>query len=162
MRSTLAMVALGGLLLVACGGDEQTPTGTEAETGAASQGEGEAPVQLGGDVNDHGTGQVEGDVVEMEADDFYFQPTFVEAAAGTTVTVRLHNEGDAGHTFTIDEQDVDVVLDPGAEAETEVDVGNGALRFYCRFHESQGMQGAFFTAAGQKAASGPVDGRSSG
>jgi plastocyanin len=60
-----------------------------------------------------------------------------------TMTFTLTNAGDATHTFTIDELDVDEELAPGATAEVQADLPSdgGQLRFYCRFHAAQGMEG---------------------
>jgi plastocyanin len=84
-----------------------------------------------------------GGSIETELDDFYFGPTFIEAKPGSTVKVELHNEGGVKHTFTIDSANIDETLDPGKTAEVSVKVpSSGSLNYYCRFHRSQGMQGA--------------------
>jgi plastocyanin len=92
----------------------------------------------------HGSQNVTGMAdFEVEADDFYFGPTVLEGDAGQTLSVALHNEGEASHTFTIDEAGIDEEIQPGAE--TTVDVTfpqSGALVFYCRFHRGGGMLGA--------------------
>jgi plastocyanin len=99
-----------------------------------------------GEVNNHGVAQLEGETLEMELDDVYFEPTFVQTEPGTSATLTLHNEGDADHTFTIDELGIDEVVAAGQEAEVEVTMPQELpQRFYCRFHEGQGMQGAFFS-----------------
>ncbi|MGH9182262.1 MAG: cupredoxin domain-containing protein [Acidimicrobiales bacterium] len=101
-------------------------------------------MELEGEVNDHGTVELAESSLEMEQDDFYFGPTFVKAEPGSTVTVDLINEGDADHTFTVEEQGIDAVLEPGGRQSVEVTVPDGGtLVFVCRFHLSQGMQGAF-------------------
>jgi hypothetical protein len=72
------------------------------------------------------------------------------------------------HTFTIDSQDVDETIDPGKTVTVEVTVPkNGkAAAGYCRFHKSSGMQFAFFSKRGGKAAkttsTGGDDGSSGG
>ena len=110
---------------------------------------GEAPVELEGTVNDEGTGEVSNGEVEMELDDFYFGPTFTQAEAGSSVTVSLFNEGDTQHTFTIDSLGIDEEVEPDATVEVEVTLPeSGAVRYYCRFHADQGMQGAFYTNEG--------------
>jgi plastocyanin len=126
--------------------DVAAPT-EEATAIPQEGGESEPPVSLAGPVNNHGTASVSGDRLSMELDDFYFEPTFVEAEAGSSFTVDLHNEGGVPHTFTVKGQDVDVVLDAGAEGSAEVTMPADAesLVFICRFHEAQGMQGAFHT-----------------
>jgi uncharacterized cupredoxin-like copper-binding protein len=54
----------------------------------------------------------------------------------------LDNPGDFEHTFTIDDAEIDEVLDPGTRTEVVVVVPDeGSLAFYCRFHVDFGMQG---------------------
>ncbi|MET0902518.1 MAG: cupredoxin domain-containing protein [Acidimicrobiales bacterium] len=137
MRKILLIGAALVLVTVACGDDDD------------GGGSGEAPVELEGTVNDEGSGEVSDGEVEMELDDFYFGPTFTQAEAGSTVTVSLFNEGDTTHTFTIDSLGIDEELAPEATLEVEVTLPeSGAVRYYCRFHADQGMQGAFYANAG--------------
>ncbi|MGB3411666.1 MAG: cupredoxin domain-containing protein [Microthrixaceae bacterium] len=126
----------------ASGGDRSTTT---AETKSTA-----APVELSGEVNNKGTKDISGEgtrtKVDIEVDDNYFSPTYIQAAPGATVTVKLENEGKAAHTFTLDDSSVDQTLQPGDEATVTVKVpASGSLRFSCNFHGAMGMQGAFFT-----------------
>lgn len=106
------------------------------------------PVKLEGKVNVHGTKTAKGNKIELEADDFYFGPTFVKAKPGSTLKVKVKNEGSVQHTFTIDGQ-VDVQLSPDKSKTVTVKVPtSGALNFFCQFHHGMGMQGAIFTKAG--------------
>jgi uncharacterized cupredoxin-like copper-binding protein len=109
------------------------------------------PPKLEGDVNNKGVGKVTGGETDLEADDFYFERTFIKGKAGGNVAVTINNEGATAHTFTIDAQDIDETLQPGDSIDVTVKIpSNGkAARFYCRFHEQQGMQGAFFSKAGK-------------
>jgi plastocyanin len=126
----LGIVAL--LVLAACGGDDDD----------SSSGSGNKP-QLSGTVNDKGTKTVSGSQLELEADDFYFKPTFVDAKPGTKLTIEIENEGKNTHTFTIDSANVDQEIAPGKKGEVSVTVpASGNLNFYCRFHRGSGMQGA--------------------
>lgn len=94
--------------------------------------------------------------VEIEADDFYFNPTFIKARPGQTLTVELKNEGKQPHTFTIDGM-VDQMVNPGQTMNVQVAVPqSGALNFYCRFHRGRGMQGAIYTSAGSPATGAPA------
>ena len=152
MRKLAACVLVAILVFAACGDDDDdTSTGSGDASGSGSTAE-DAPVTLEGQVNNHGTEDLgSGDELQLEADDFYFGPTFVKAEAGKTVKVEIKNEGDATHTFTIDGTDVDVEVPAGEDAEAEVELPeSGATRFYCRFHSGQGMQGAFFFNEGDK------------
>lgn len=97
-------------------------------------------------INDHGTETFTSEAfeVELELDDFYFEPTFIKAPGESTAMLRLHNEGGAQHTFTIDDLEVDETLEPGATKEITVELGTETrYEFYCRFHADQGMRGAF-------------------
>lgn len=148
MPGMRGMVAAGTALAVvaatACGddGDGGDPGGSPSA--------GAAPVALPGTVNDHGTKDAgAGGDVEVELDDFYFGPTFVRGKATTAYTLKLKNEGDVVHTFTVDGFPVDVTVQPGATADASLSLpASGAVRFYCRFHAGQGMQGAFFLNPG--------------
>ena len=148
---TIAVPALAmALVAVACGrGDDPTIEGGGAV-------EGEATLTIAGlEANDHGSAGAQ-DGVEVELDDFYFEPTVLEGEAGQTVTLSLFNEGDNPHTFTIDEQGVDEELQPGQEDVT-VDVtfpDSGALLFYCRFHLNQDMAGGLSVGGSLEAAGG--------
>ena len=119
-----------------------------APAGAKSK----APVKLDGKVNNKGIGKVSKGKVDIEADNFYFEKTFLKGTAGD-VTVKIENEGSVPHSFTIDDQNIDEVLQPGKSATVTVTLAEGQpVTFYCKFHVSSGMQGAFYTTAGGTAA----------
>jgi plastocyanin len=112
---------------------------------AASCGDEAGTITLGGETaNDHGTEEVAGESsIELELDDFYFEPTVLRGEAGQSITLEVFNEGDEAHTFTSDELGVDEELQPGDE--TTIDVtfpDSGQVVFFCRFHDAQGMRGA--------------------
>ena len=92
---------------------------TEAGTRTTTPDTTPAGVELSGTVNDKGSADISGDgatpTIDIEVDDSYFSPTFVKATPGAAVTVRLDNEGDTTHTFTVD-GGVDQQLEPGDEA----------------------------------------------
>jgi len=147
----LLSVALSlGLVASACAEDQPAiqagGEGEEADHEDAGEGhEAQGTREIGGEeATYHGTTDVSGESgFELELDDFYFGPTVLEGEAGQTLTLTLHNEGEAPHTLTIDGA-VDEELEPEAEGVT-VDVtypDTGALAFYCRFHRGQGMLGA--------------------
>lgn len=140
------LMILGTLPLViaaACGGGGGGGT-TEQKATATTAASGRPPVSLAGMVNDHGTTSLSGTELEMELDDFYFEPTFVKAAGGREVRLSLSNKGNAPHTFTIDDLGIDEVLQPGAKATVTVKLpAGGTVAYYCRFHKASGMQGAF-------------------
>jgi len=155
-----AAVGLAFALLVAgCGGDDSSNS-----TSATTDEPAGPPVSLQGTVNDHGSKDLGSEtVVEMELDDSYFSPTFVTAAPGSTVTVKLENEGAMPHTLTIDGTSVNTEVQPGASATVTVTLPtSGSMPFYCRFHRGSGMQGAFVVSGTASGASAPATGAPSG
>ena len=134
----MVVVLATALALAGCGADPE-----EEEGGAPASGS--PPVSLEGTVSDHGTKTASGRM-ELELDDFYFGPTYIKATPGQRITVVLHNEGDAPHTFTMGT--VDEELQPGAKRTITITAPQtGSVTFTCRFHVLQGMQGAIFVAS---------------
>ena len=132
MRRIVATLAVLALLLTGCGDDDSEDSAP--------------PVSLVGEVNNHGTAKAEDDL-QIEADDVYFGPTYIEAEAGQRFSVELHNEGSARHTFTSDDLGVDLELPPGDRRTISLTAPEtGSASFHCRFHEGQGMKGAVFVA----------------
>jgi plastocyanin len=129
---------------------KHSPAATPTPTSTASGAKARTPVSLPGVVNNHGTMDLSlggnKPTLKLEADDFYFAPTFVKTKRGATVTVEFKNEGKMPHTFTIAKPHIDVVLQPGQKRTVTVTLPTAAksLPFYCRFHQGQGMQGAFY------------------
>jgi plastocyanin len=139
--STLLLVALA-----ACGtdnGDSNTVATPPDDYGTAA-----SPTASGAEaeINDHGTETFTEAAfeVELEMDNFYFEPTFIKSPGGSTATVKLHNEGDVQHNLSIDDLDVDEDLAPDEEKSITVEIGTESrYDFYCKFHVGSGMKGAF-------------------
>ena len=110
------------------------------------------PVKLSGKVNAKGTATATGNVIELDQRDYSYTPTYVQIPAGATaITVTVKNLGQNQHTFTVPAEQIDKILNPGDSVTVTVTIpGPGALAFYCRFHKSLGMQGAFFDKKGAK------------
>jgi plastocyanin len=137
MRKILIVVAVASLVvaLPACGKSSKT-----SSSGSSSG----PPVSLSGKLNDHGT-KAASATMELEADDYYFSPTFIKGTAGETIKVELKNESKVKHNFTVDGTSTDVDLDPGSTMTVSVTLPtSGALKFHCEYHQALGMQGAFF------------------
>jgi plastocyanin len=142
MRRIVIAMATLTLLLAACGKSSSKTT--------ASSSSGGPPVGLTGQVNNKGdkdlTGKTSG---ALEVNSFYFEPTFVKATPSTTLQLELSNVSKTTHTFTIDALQINEELPAGAKHTVAVTVpATGALRWYCRFHAGQGMQGSVYTKAG--------------
>jgi plastocyanin len=73
-----------------------------------------------------------------------FVPTDPVIAAGD---VALVNEGDSPHTFTVEEEDVDVEVDAGQTVTESVDLAPGTYTVFCEFHRGQGMEGTLTVEA---------------
>jgi plastocyanin len=111
------------------------------------------PVNVDGKVNVKGTKDISSKsaaTIDMEADDYYFEPTFVKVKPGEKVTIELENEGNASHTFTSDSLNIDQQVAPDKKAKFTLTVPSDgtAFEFHCSFHQDMGMQGAFFTKKG--------------
>ena len=137
----LLLLALG-VLAAACGDDEEKDTSgaaTSRSTTSASQAV--EPTTVASPAVEPTAES--SPAVKMEADDFYFEPAEIAAAAGKAITVEVDNEGDAPHTFTIDSLNVDQTISPGQELDiTFTPTQAGDLAFYCKFHRaSNGMEG---------------------
>jgi plastocyanin len=85
------------------------------------------------------TGKAE---LKLEQDDFYFNPTVITGTTGQTLKIEVDNEGSVQHTFTIDDQSIDVAIDAGKDATVDVTFpDSGIVEFSCRFHHGSGMAG---------------------
>ena len=114
----VAAIALG---LAACGGGSSSSNESSGSGGSAESGSGKT---------------------EVELDDDYFDPKTITGDPGKTVTLELKNEGNNEHNFTLSAQSVDQDVEAGEEAEVTVTIPkSGSLTFYCKYHQSQGMEG---------------------
>jgi plastocyanin len=70
---------------------------------------------------------------EVELADFEFDPACVEVSAGDTLT--LVNTGEAPHTYTVSDSDVNVNLDAGETGEAALDdLAPGTYAVRCTYH----------------------------
>jgi plastocyanin len=142
-----ATVVLG---LTACGSSSSSGSGSSSTTKAAKPAAAN-PVTLSGKVTNKGTKDVstKGTVsMELELDNFYFQPTFIKVAPGQKLTLEIKNEGSVPHTFTAPSLNIDKELQPDTKMDVTVTMPmSGNVPFYCRFHKDNGMQGAIYMTA---------------
>ena len=131
MLAAVAVAALTGVLAACGGGDEdESPAATEAPAATT------AP-----------TGGANGNVVEVVNQDpggsgkYAFDPSELKFKVGESVTFSLKAQTEL-HNFSIDDLDID--KDIGARETQELKVTfseAGEYRFYCLFHEANGMEG---------------------
>ena len=151
----LAAVAALALAAVACSSKTTTPSSggtTPAGGGTTSS------------ITNKGTADATAmtDKQEIEMDNegttqYYFKPTFVKVKPGQIVTIELKNEGNVQHNFSITSLGISKDLDAGKDANVKVTFpagGGSDIRFFCRFHQSFGMAGAFFFGSAPSASGG--------
>lgn len=129
MRRLLLTVIVLPALLVAC----DLPDGEDDEPEAA-------PVETPTECAE--VSAAEGAPAPVTMMDNFFDPLCV--AVSSTQGLSLTNAGNLDHNFTVQGTDLSVDLAPGEEEETS-EVGElvraGTHRFFCEFHEDQGMVG---------------------
>jgi plastocyanin len=74
--------------------------------------------------------------------DSFFEPPCI--ALSSTQGILVSNAGNLDHNFSVADGDIDVTIEPGQEGtidEVGTDLAAGTYRFYCKFHEGEGMVG---------------------
>jgi len=141
--------------LVACGNDpppepdsSQAPAPVSAPTTAstASSCAGLA-TGLTGQVDDRGAAAATGTTLAVSAGDSFFAPTCATAVPHRSVTVKISNDGSALHNFSVTAQGIDTDVSPGQSITVTVAIGTAPLQYFCKYHKSSGMQGAFLPAS---------------
>jgi plastocyanin len=85
------------------------------------------------------TGQAE---LDLEADNYYFAPTFLRGVPGQRLTLEVENDSETVHNLSIPEQQVDQNILPKGTVKVEVTIPpSGAVGFFCKFHAPLGMNG---------------------
>ena len=125
-----------------------SPAQAAAPSGGASRGQ--ATAQGAPQISDHGTKDVKGQTeVDLEADDYYFAPTFLRGTPGQKLTLEVENESGTLHNLSIPDQQIDKDIPPKGKVNVEVTFPpSGVVRFFCKFHRSLGMNGALLSGNG--------------
>lgn len=134
----LALLITLMLVAAACGSGNEGGGGEEGGT-----------ITVGGEkANDHGGKDVSGEnELDLELDDFYFEPTVLTGAAGETLTLHLENEGSTEHNFSLTDQGIDQDVENGGKADVTVTFPDSStLVFFCKYHQNMGMRGALEVA----------------
>jgi YVTN family beta-propeller protein len=92
---------------------------------------------------DHGTRDVRGVArMEIEADDYYFSPTFLRGTPGQRLTLVVENESGTLHTITVPALQIDRDVPPKGKVEVAVTFpDSGVLHLFCKIHQALGMNG---------------------
>jgi YVTN family beta-propeller protein len=98
-------------------------------------------------VSDHGTKQVAGLVeVALEADEYYFAPTYLQGESGQALTLTVKNRLGTLHNLSIPNLQIDQDLPPQGEAKVRIAFpASGSMRFFCKIHAAMGMNGELRT-----------------
>jgi YVTN family beta-propeller protein len=145
-RAVTATIAVGNAprkiaVQPASGAAATTPA---PERAAAAPAEKSKSITLG-DVSyaDHGTKDVRNlSRLELEADDYYFAPTFLRGKPGQKVMLVVESEARTLHNISISSLGIDKDIPPKGKVQFEVTFpASGVLAFSCKFHGSLGMNG---------------------
>ncbi len=103
---------------------------------------------------DHGTKDVRTRArLELEADDYYFSPTFLRGKPGQKLTLVVESEASTLHNISLPALGIDKDIPPKGKVQVDVTFpASGVLAFSCKFHGPLGMNGQLL--AGDAAPSG--------
>jgi len=99
----------------------------------------------------HGTKDVRNlSKLELEADDYYFSPTFLRGKPGQKLTLLVESEARTLHNLSISSLGIDKDIPPKGKVRLEVTFpASGVLAFTCKFHGGLGMNGQLLTGDGR-------------
>jgi YVTN family beta-propeller protein len=154
----LSVVDLGGRRVVATVAVGNAPRKVAVQPGPsagamapAAVSSATAPAPMAGRVlrlgattfDDRGTRDVRGLTrVEVEADDYYFAPTFLRGTPGQRLTLVVENESGTLHNLSIPALHVDRDVPPKGKVEVELTFpATGVVHLFCKLHEALGMNG---------------------
>lgn len=97
--------------------------------------------------SNHGTKEVKDQgELDLEADNYYFEPTFLRGTPGQKLKVEIENESGTLHNFSIPDQHLDVNIPPKGKVVVAIAFpSSGVVRFFCKFHSAKGMNGELLT-----------------
>jgi YVTN family beta-propeller protein len=92
---------------------------------------------------DHGTKDVRNlATLELEADDYYFSPTFLRGKPGQKLTLVVESEAGTLHNISIPSLNLDKDIPPRGKVQLDIVFpASGILAFSCKFHAPLGMNG---------------------
>jgi YVTN family beta-propeller protein len=92
---------------------------------------------------DHGSRDVRGQAaLTLEADDYYFAPTFLRGEPGQTLRLQVENESRTLHNISFPALHIDQDIPPKGSVDVQVTFPpSGTVRFLCKLHAALGMNG---------------------
>jgi YVTN family beta-propeller protein len=117
--------------------------GTSTNPTATAQPEGQLIKPGALTFSDHGTKDVKGQAeLDLEADDYYFAPTFLRGEPGQKLALEVENESGMLHNISLPEQHIDADIPPKGKVKVQVTIPpSGVVHFFCKFHGALGMNG---------------------
>ena len=151
-RTVTATIAVGNaprkIAVLPVSGAAATPSAPVKA--AAAPAKKDKSITLGGvTYADHGTKDVRNrSKLELEADDYYFSPTFLRGQPGQRLTLIVESEGSMLHNISIPALGIDKDVPPKGKVQVNVTFpASGVLSFSCKFHGALGMNGQLMTGA---------------
>lgn len=85
------------------------------------------------------TGTTVTQTVEVEAFDFYFEPTALAVELNAEVTIEFTNNGSVTHSFTAPDLDVEIESGNGEDGTVTFSIPNqpGSYDFFCKYHPDE-------------------------
>ena len=146
---TLRSITLGAAVVLVLAACAEEPRGQPTAGGGVEEPATEEPTDdVDSEQEDAEDGEIpedcfderEGVNVPLVAEDFAFDPPCVVAIGAQGVI--LDNAGGATHNLTVEGTSIDQDVEPGEQIEAgPLDLDPGTHRFFCKFHEAQGMEG---------------------
>jgi plastocyanin len=135
--SLMVLAIVLSLAAAACSSDSTTSTGDGGATTPPASPSASPTADQGGGSGGGGGGNSAS--IEAGANGFVFTPSTVSIAEGGKLTVK--NAGTVPHTFTIQSNGINEVMQPGQSAKITISLAPGTYPFVCTFHQSSGMTG---------------------
>lgn len=137
----MSLLAVSCLMVPACAGNTPEPgeeTSPQVESSPVT-----SPLSNAETAEVHNTEDVSGKTeIEVEMDDYYFEPTILKGDAGQELTLKFKNVGAELHNFTLQAQSIDTDVNVGESGEAKVTFPpSGGLVFFCEYHSVQNMRG---------------------
>jgi len=131
------------------GTDATTETSVRTNTARAETGK--SLVIDGVSYANHGTKDVRSlSKLELEADDYYFSPTFLRGKPGQKLTLLVESEARTLHNMSVSSLGIDKDIPPKGKVRLEVTFpASGVLTFTCKYHGGLGMNGQLLTGDGR-------------
>jgi len=137
------LLLVAALALAACGEDAIPEANDEPGVAVDQDGDEDLEDVPGENLDDCAeVSAAEGAPAGLTMMDSFFEPPCL--AVSSTQQITLTNAGNLEHNFSVADGDIDIDVESGEEATTDeigTDLAAGTYRFFCEYHEEEGMVG---------------------